>query len=292
MRSTFLKRFPVFVAAAAMAACGGGDGGSSGGGDTGGGAPPAAAAVDPATVGTITGTVNFAGVAPAGTAIDMSGEADCAAGYGADGPMSIEVVANNGKLANVFVYLTGVTGAPAPSGDARIDQQHCRYTPHVVGVQVGQDLKITNSDNLLHNINASPTENRGFNISQPRAGIESTQSFALAEVMIPVRCDVHGWMTAYIGVVDHPYFAVSGADGSFTMSNVPAGTYTAEAWHETYGTMSASVTVTAGGSASVSFDYSADMAGATIPLGEPLVIHHGEHGMEIHRGSTDGAVGR
>lgn len=289
MRSEFLKRISVLTIAATVAACGGGgDGGdaAAGGGDTGG--EPAAAAVDPATVGTISGTVNFAGSPPAPTAIDMSAEADCAAGYGADGPMSIDVVAANGKLANVFVYLTGVSGAPAASGSVSLDQHNCRYTPHVLGVQVNQDLVISNSDNLLHNINASPTENRGFNISQPRAGIESTQRFALPEVMIPVRCDVHGWMHAYVGVVAHPYFAVSGADGSFTMSNVPAGTYTAEAWHEVYGTMSASVTVTAGGTASVAFDYSSDMAGAEIPLGEPLVIRHTEDGgIEVYRGEQD-----
>ncbi|MDH3732180.1 MAG: hypothetical protein OEU54_01555 [Gemmatimonadota bacterium] len=288
MRSEFLKKVSVLVAAGAMAACGGGDsGGGDPGGDAGGGEAPAAAQVDPATVGTISGTINFAGDSPAPTAIDMSAEADCAAGYGPDGPMSNNVIAANGRLANVFVHLTGVSGGPAPSGSVQLDQENCRYMPHVLGVQVGQNIEITNSDDLLHNINASPTENRGFNISQPRAGITSNQSFPLAEVMVPVRCDVHGWMQAYIGVVDHPYFGVSGPDGSFTIPNVPAGTYTAEAWHEAYGAMSGSVTVTAGGTATLSFDYSSDMAGAHVPLGEPLVIRHGEHGIEVHRGAQD-----
>jgi len=276
-----------------LAACGGGgDGGSADSSGAEGGNAPAAAAIDPATVGTISGTVNFAGTPPAPTAIDMSEEADCAAGYGAEGPTSIDVVAADGKLANVFVHLTGVTGAPAPTGVATIDQHNCRYAPHVLGIQVGEDLKITNSDNLLHNIHANPTKNRGFNVSQPRAGIESTQHFTTVEVMVPVQCDVHGWMHAYIGVVDNPYFAVSGPDGSFTISDVPAGTYTAEAWHEVYGTMSASVTVTAQGTAEISFDYDADMAGADVPLGQPLVIRHTEGGLDVERGTLNAGAGR
>jgi len=129
-------------------------------------------------------------------------------------------------------------------------------------------------------------------VSQPRAGIESTQKFSTVEVMVPVQCDVHGWMHAYIGVVDNPYFAVSGPDGSFTISDVPAGTYTAEAWHEVYGTLSASVTVTAQGTAEVSFDYSADMARADVPLGEPLVLRHTERGLDVERGTLNAGAGR
>ena len=278
MRSDFRTGSGALMTAFASAACGGGGdaGGDAGGGDTGGGDAPAAAQIDPSTVGTISGTINFAGDAPAMTAIDMSAEADCAAGFGADGPMSQNVLVSDGGLANVFVYLSdGVSGAPAASGSVVLDQENCRYTPHVFGVQTGQNIEITNSDDLLHNINASPSVNRGFNISQPRAGITSNQSFAAAEVMIPIRCDVHGWMQAYVGVVDHPYFGVSGADGSFTISNVPEGTYTATAWHEEYGELTGSVTVTAGGTAELSFDYSASMAGADVPMGEPLVIRHG-----------------
>jgi len=141
MRTEFLKRATAFLAVAVLAACGGGgDGGSADSGAAEGGDAPAAATIDPTTVGTISGTVNFAGTPPAATAVDMSEEADCAAGYGADGPKSIDVVAADGKLANVFVHLTGVTGAPAPTGFVEIDQHNCRYSPHVLGVQVGQDL--------------------------------------------------------------------------------------------------------------------------------------------------------
>lgn len=285
MRSDFWNRPAALMAIAAMAACGGGGGGSSeGAAEAADDAAPAAAAVDPATVGTISGMANFGGMVPTMDAIDMSAEADCAAAYGADGPMAQNVLVSNGGLANVFVYLSeGVSGAPAASGSAELDQVNCRYTPHVLGVQSGQDIEISNSDNLLHNINATPTENRGFNISQPRAGITSTQRFAVAEVMVPVRCDVHGWMQAYIGVVDHPYFAVTGADGSYSIANVPAGDYTLTAWHEEFGTMSASVTVTAGGTAAASFDFASEMSGADVPMGDALVIEHGTSRIRIER---------
>jgi plastocyanin len=283
MRSHFWNRSAAFMAIAAMAACGGGGGGSSE--DEADEAAPAAAAVDPATVGTISGMANFGGMVPAMEPIDMSTEADCAAGYGADGPMPQNVlVSGDGGLTNVFVYLSeGVSAAPAASGAAMLDQSNCRYTPHVLGVRSGQDIEITNSDNLLHNINATPTENRGFNISQPRAGITSTQRFQVAEVMVPVRCDVHGWMQAYIGVVDHPYFAVTGADGSYSIANVPAGDYTLTAWHEEFGTMTASVTVTAGEMAEASFDYNAEMSGADVPMGDALVVGHGTNRIRVER---------
>ncbi len=284
MRSHFWNRSAALLAVTAMAACGGGDGGSSEGTADDAGEAPAAAAVDPSTVGTISGMANFGGMVPTMEPIDMSAEEDCAAGYGAEGPMAQNVLASNGGLANVFVYLSeGVSGAPAASGAAELDQVNCRYTPHVLGVQSGQDIEITNSDNLLHNINATPTENRGFNISQPRAGITSTQRFAVSEVMVPVRCDVHGWMQAYIGVVDHPYFAVTGADGSYSIANVPAGDYTLTAWHEEFGTMTASVTVTAGGTADASFDYNSDMMGSNVPLGDALVIEHGTDRIRVER---------
>jgi Carboxypeptidase regulatory-like domain len=109
---------------------------------------------------------------------------------------------------------------------------------------------------VLHNIKAVPTENRGFNISQPRAGMTTTRSFNTPEVMVPLECNVHGWMNAYVGVVEHPYFAVSGDDGSFTISGLPAGTYQLEAWHETLGTQTGEVTVAADGAATVEFTFS------------------------------------
>lgn len=192
-----------------------------------------AAVVDPAT---INGVINLAGEPAANEPIDMSEEPTCADKH-ATPPTQQTVVAQDGKLANVFVYVKeGVTGTfDAPSEAVEINQDGCIYVPRVTGVIAGQDLAFTNSDGLLHNINAAPANQPGFNISQPTTMTTSRQ-LRQAEVMVPIQCDVHGWMHAYVGVVDHPYFAVSTEDGSFTIGNLPAGTYTLEAWHEEYGT--------------------------------------------------------
>ena len=232
-------------------ACGGGE---TGGGDGGGSASAAAA---PLGNGSIAGVMNFTGTAPVNPVIDMSEEAECAAKHGDQATDPI-VVVNDGKLQNVFVRI--VSGLPAgpyptPSSPAVIDQNGCLYQPRVVGLMVGQDLEIKNSDPLMHNIKAVPTENRGFNISQPRV-MSSTRSFNTPEIMVPLECSVHGWMNAYVGVVEHPYFATSGSDGSFTIGGLPAGTYQLEAWHETFGTQTAEVTVAADGSTSVEFSFS------------------------------------
>ena len=120
---------------------------------------------------------------------------------------------------------------------------------------VGQDLEIRNSDPIMHNIKAVPIENRGFNISQPKAGMTSTRSFRTPEIMVPLECNVHGWMHAHVGVMEHPYFDVSGADGSFTIEGLPAGTYQIEAWHEVFGTRTGSVTVADDETGAVAFTF-------------------------------------
>ncbi len=285
----------------AIAACGGGgDAGGAGGAESAGGedaaaggdAAPAAAApaVDPAVAATIAGGVEFAGVHPAMTEIDMSEEPVCLDKYNQGPPTTENAVGMDGRLANVFVYVKeGVSGEyPTPSEPVLLNQEACRYLPHVQGLQVGQTLLIKNSDAVLHNINTQPTANRGFNISQPQAGMESRREFSRPEVMIPVKCDVHGWMSSYVGVVSHPYFSVSDMDGSFSIGSLPPGTYTVEAWHELYGTLSQEVTVGEGETASITFGYSADMANADVPMEEPLVIRHahaGEHETAVVAGA-------
>jgi len=263
------------VTVAAFIATGCGGGGDAGGGDSGGGAAAVENPVDAATAGNISGSIAFEGEAPAMQAIDMEEEPVCADKH-ASTPMTEDVVVNdNGTLANVFVYVKeGLESLqfPTPSQPVMLDQNGCMYRPHVLGVMVGQDITIKNSDGLLHNINASPTENRGFNMSQPVA-MEGTRSFRVAEVMVPLRCDVHGWMTAYIGVLDHPFHAVSGGDGSFDLSTLPPGDYVIEAWHERYGTQTQNVTVVTGETATVTFTFSAAMAGAVVPLGEAIDPH-------------------
>jgi plastocyanin len=259
MRQTVLG----ILAVSALAACSGGKGEQA---DT---AAPAAASGDasaPAAGGggptgdaTVSGTIHFAGTAPANPAIDMSEEAACKSKVSGT-VVDSQYVVNNGNLENVFVYVksglpAGAAYAP-PAQAVVIDQNGCIYHPRVFGVQVGQKLEIKNSDPVLHNIKAVPTANRGFNISQPSAGMTTTRTFNTAEVMVPLQCNVHGWMNAHVGVVAHPFFATSGADGKFTIKNLPPGTYTIEAWHEKLGTQTATVTVGQGESKTADFNFS------------------------------------
>jgi plastocyanin len=157
-----------------------------------------------------------------------------------------------------------------------LDQDGCEYHPHVMGVRAGQDIEIVNSDGLLHNINASPDVNRGFNISQP-TDMSSERSFSQPVIMIPVRCDVHGWMEAFIGVMEHPFYAVSGDDGTFRIEGLPAGDYTIAIWHEELGEREMVVTVNAQEESTADVTVDDSMAG-TAPMGEPLVIHHDHPG--------------
>jgi hypothetical protein len=206
--------------------------------------------------------VRFTGTKPVNPRIDMSDEAACKAKYTTP-PTGEGVVVNaNGTLANVFVYvkagLPATAKYQAPAVPVVINQDGCRYRPHVVGILVGQGLEIQNSDPVLHNIKARPTKNRPFNVSQPSAGMKTTRPpFTAPEVMIPLECNVHGWMNAFVGVVSNPFFAVTGADGSFSLKGLPAGTYTIEAWHEKYGTQTATVTVAATGSKTQDFTFAA-----------------------------------
>jgi plastocyanin len=143
---------------------------------------------------------------------------------------------------------------PAPSAPATLDQKGCRYEPHVVGVMVGQELLIRNSDDLLHNIHALPFENKEFNFGQPSKGMEEKKTFAKQEVMVKVKCDVHPWMSAWVGVVAHPCFAVTDATGKFEIKGVPPGKYTVEVWQEKYKSVTADVEVKAGAAATANFE--------------------------------------
>ena len=194
------------------------------------------------------GKIKFTGTAPRNPAIDMSEEAACKAKYKTNPPVEETVVAGPANaLANVFVYvrdgLPAGNKAAVPATPVVLDQDGCRYQPHVLGIMVGQNLNIKNSDPVLHNIKAVAKKNRPFNVSQPNAGMTKTVTFNAPEVMVNLECNVHGWMKAYVGVRPDPYYAVSGTDGSLSITGLPPGTYTLEAWHEKFGTQTATVTI-------------------------------------------------
>jgi hypothetical protein len=138
-----------------------------------------------------------------------------------------------------------------------VDQRACNYEPHVLGVRVGQQVTFVNSDPLLHNVHALAAKNEGFNDSLPTAGARLVKRFTRPEVMVRMRCDVHPWMFAYVAVVPHPFFAVTGAGGEFALEGVPPGEYVVEAWHETLGTRTQKVAVAPKGEARADFSFEA-----------------------------------
>lgn len=218
-------------------------------------ATPAATAIDPATTGTVSGTVTLTGTPPPAQTIRMDGDRRCAALVpGAQRKTESYAIGPDNALANVFVRVTsGLDGRrfPVPSTPVVLDQKDCWYLPRVVGVRLGQPFEVLNSDPLLHNVRTNSEINAPFNQGQPVQGVRFSYTFSAEEVMVPVKCDVHAWMNAWVGVVDHPYFAVTGPDGRFALPSLPAGTYTVEAWHEAAGTTTGTVTVTAQGTATL-----------------------------------------
>ena len=267
------------LAALVAAGCGGGEGGGDEAAGEAEEAAPVENPVDPATAGSITGTVTFTGTAPEPQPIDMADEQVCLDKHEGPPMKPLAVVGPDGGLAQVFVYvksgaaIEGLT-FPTATSSAVLDQEGCIYQPHVMGLMTGQTLTVRNSDDVLHNVNATPDQNRGFNRSQPTSGMTFETTFAVPEVMIPVRCDVHGWMEAYIGVTDHPFHGVSDETGAFALEGLPPGEYEVEAWHERYGTSTQMVTVPESGQVEVAFEFSEEMAGRVAPLAPALVVDH------------------
>jgi hypothetical protein len=210
-------------------------------------AAPAGKAVDASTAGSVKGMIKLDGAAPKMKVINMAAEPVCAKEHAGSPAMTQDVVAGSGgALANVIVYLDGDFSAysfPPATAPVTIDQHGCQYNPHVLALMVNQPLSVTNSDMTTHNIHPVPKNNREWNESQPPGSAPIMQSFARAEVAIPVKCNVHPWMKGYIGVFADPYFQVTGPDGSFSLTNVPPGTYMLTAWHELYGPSSMMITV-------------------------------------------------
>jgi plastocyanin len=229
-----------------------------------GGAAPAApvppAAVDPSIAASIAGRARFAGAPPEPAFVRIDGDPSCVTLNGGDRQSADALVlGQENALENVFVYVKGgleKTAFPIPNEPVVVDQQKCRYVPRVLGVRVGQPLQIRNGDPLLHNVRSDSEINQPFNQGQPVQGMVFTHTFTTREVMVPVKCDVHGWMRTSVGALEHPYFAVTGNAGSFTLANLPPGTYTIAAWHEQLGTQEQQVTVAAKESKDVEFTFS------------------------------------
>jgi plastocyanin len=175
----------------------------------------------------------------------MTSDPYCRKAHGEEIDVPKARVTTGGGIADVFVYVKkGVSGVYAPpSRPVTLDQQGCEYVPHVFGLVVGQPLEVLNSDDTLHNVHAVAETNESFNLGMPLKGTRYTRRFEHPEVMVKVKCDVHGWMHAYAGILPHPFFAVTDENGSFRIGDLPAATYELEAWHETFGTRAGSVTL-------------------------------------------------
>jgi plastocyanin len=225
-------------------------------------AAPAAQGAQPAQAlgdSSITGTVTFEGQAPTLAPIAMDAEPVCAKAHGGPVPAEMLVLGDGKTMANIMVWVSGGLPAgatwPVPETPVALDQKGCVYVPHVMGIMVGQTYRILNSDGILHNIHSLPKINPTFNRGQPATVKEITTSFPKPETMFQIKCDVHPWMSAYIGVYTHPFFSVTSTDGKYTISGLGAGTYEITAWHERLGTQTASVTVGAKDTASQDFTF-------------------------------------
>lgn len=209
---------------------------------------------------TITGTIKYEGEAPKFKEIKMEADPICLTHHTTAVYPQTLVLGEGQTMGNVFVYVKKGLPAqkyPAPADPVVIDQKGCMYDPHVVGVMIGQPLKILNPDGTLHNVHALSKVNPEFNLAMPKFRTETSKIFDKEEFMFPVKCDVHPWMGAWVTVLSHPFFNVTKEDGKFKIDNLPAGTYTLEAWHEKLGPQDMDVTVAEGDSKEVNFVFSA-----------------------------------
>ena len=219
---------------------------------------PAYFTINPATAGVITGTIRYGGRKPHPKPIDMSSDPACMEAHHGKAYDESLVVGEKGALANAFVYIkSGLEGKrfETPAEPVTIDQSGCWFRPRVQGIQVGQTLKVTNSDPVTHNIHPMAQVNREWNHSQGAGDPPISRRFLKPEIMIPIKCNIHSWMHAFIGVLDHPYFAVSAKDGTFEIRNVPPGDYVIEAWQEKLGTQEQKITVTPSGKVETTFSF-------------------------------------
>jgi hypothetical protein len=217
--------------------------------------------VDPSTAGSIDGSVRYTGSQPAPKQIDMSEDPACVAAHKTKAHDESLLVGKRVGLANAFVYIEkGLEGKTfeIPAAPVVIDQSGCWFHPRVMGIQVGQILRILNSDPVTHNIHPMAMTNREWNHSQGPGEPPVDRHFTKPEIMIPVKCNIHSWMHAFIGVVDSPYFAVTADDGSYHLPNLPPGSYTLSIWHEKLGVQRQAVTITASSTVAANFIFHAN----------------------------------
>jgi plastocyanin len=211
-----------------------------------------------AGAGEITGKVFFRGEAPHLRPILMAKDPVCASLH-PEGVLPEDGRVNaNGTLPNAFAYVSKGTGnlsTAAPSEPVTLTQKECEYQPHVLGIMVGQTLQVVTEDPTTHNVHATPKPGHDFDVTQQPGSPPVTTKFTHPQIMVPVHCNIHNWMEAYIGVVTNPYYAVTGDDGSFVIKGVPAGTYTLAIWTASFGAQEREVTVRAGETASVDFNF-------------------------------------
>lgn len=227
-------------------------------------ATPAGPPVELATAATLTGKVIYQDGKPRRRRIRMDADAACVRLHRGRVFSQQVVVNDNGTLRYVLVYIKeglGNRAFPTPKEPVVLDQKGCVYSPHVVGAQTNQEIQILNSDPTTHNVHPVPRVNREWNTSMPPGADKLIRKFPREEVAIPVKCNIHPWMRSYIAVLKHPYFAVSGEDGSFEIKNLPPGDYTLAAWQEKYGTVEQKITVGPKETKTVEFVFSPRGAG-------------------------------
>jgi plastocyanin len=207
----------------------------------------------------ITGTVTFDGKVPTLKPLAMDADPACAKKHAKPVLSEMLALGSGNTMGNVLVWVSKGLPAgktyPAPKTPVTLDQQGCVYVPHVQGIMVGQPYRILNSDGILHNVHALPKVNPAFNKPMPPTLKETTTTFSKPEPVFQIKCDVHPWMNAYIGVFTHPFFSATSTDGKFTISGLDPGTYEITAWHERLGTQTASITVGANETKSQNFKF-------------------------------------
>jgi len=216
------------------------------------GAPPAPVQGPP---GTVRGNVKIVGEIPPRKRARLESDEKCQAMHAAVVMYDNIVTDAAGNVQWAFVRVTSGpigTPPPAPTTPVLLDQMRCMFTPHMVGVRVGQPVRVTSSDDLLHNVHGLPFENKEFNVGLPQAGMDVVRTFDKPEVFV-IKCDIHPWMRACVGVVDHAFWSITNELGTYVIRDLPPGKFTLEVWHEMYKPVTRQVVVPPGGDVSLDF---------------------------------------